>query len=65
MQRLFDYQVSNAASDRSLLMGNSEWASNTRAAGLHEPNTLESVDQIRSEQTRMLGGKTSTNRSIL
>lgn len=55
MQKWFDHQVSNAPSDRSLLMGNSEWASR-REVDIHDP-PLQSVDEIRSEQRRMLGGR--------
>lgn len=63
MQKLFDHQVSNAPSDRSLLMGNSEWASR-REVDIHDP-PLESVDEIRSEQSRMLGGKININNFII
>lgn len=57
MQKLFDHQVTTAASDRSLLLGNSEWSSDRRerTAEVHDPSQ-ESVSQIVSDQRRMLGG---------
>lgn len=58
MQKIFDHQVSTAPSDRSLLLGNSDWitsSSSRRGADVEGPE--ESVDQIISDQKRMLGGK--------
>lgn len=56
MQKLFDHQVSNALSDRSLLMGNTEWSSNRRETGVLD-SSQEPVDQTRSDQRRILEGK--------
>lgn len=56
MQKLFDDQVSSAAHDRSLLMGNSEWASHSTDVQLHRDPAEQPLDQLRSDQQRMLGG---------
>lgn len=56
MQKLFDDQVSNASHDRSLLLGNKEWASHSAEADIHPDTSMQSVDQLRSDQKRMLEG---------
>lgn len=56
MQKLFDDQVVSAQRDRSLLMGQQEWQSHSSAVDIHNPPEEQSLDEVRLNQRRMLGG---------